>query len=128
MNYYKYLLFAILSYSFINYQYFLRPETIIEIVFGNVLIFFVLEYIILHKYALNIPFIKNKKNKKKKKKHIDNDSDDSDDLDESNDSNSSSEEKSKESLIDNNSLELLINEQDEEEIIHQANRPPYLNY
>jgi len=119
MNYYKYLLFAILSYSFINYQYFLRPETIIEIVFGNVLIFFVLEYIILHKYTLNLPFIKNKKKNKKKYK------DDSDDSDESNES---SEEKSKDSLIDNDSLELLINEQDEEEIIHQANRPPYLNY
>jgi hypothetical protein len=122
MNYYKYLLFAILSYSFINYQYFLRPETIIEIVIGNVLIFIVLEYIILHKYSLNIPFINNKKNNKKKYK------DDSDDSDNSNNSNESSEEKSKESLIDNDSLELLINEQDEEEIIHQANRPPYLNY
>ena len=120
MNYYKYLLFAILSYSFINYQYFIRPETIIEIVLCNVLIFFVLEYIILHKYSLNIPFIE-KNNKKNKKKSKDDDSDESDDSDDSS-------EQSKESLIDNDSLELLINEQDEEEILHQANRPPYLNY
>lgn len=113
MNYYKYLLFAILSYSFINYQYFLRPEIILEIVFGNVLIFFVLEYIILHKYSLNVPFFDNNK-KNKKKKFIDDES--SDDTDE------------KDSLIDNDSLELLINEQDEEEVMHQPNRPPYLNY
>jgi len=111
MNYYKYLLFAILSYSFINYQYFLRPEIIIEIIFGNILIFYVLEYIILHKYTLHIPFI-NKKHNKKKSEY---DSESSDD----------------QSLIDDNSLELLINEQDEEDkegVIHQTNRPPYLNY
>ena len=105
MNYYKYLLFAILAYSFINYQYFIRPETIIEIVFGNVLIFFVIEYIISNKYSLNIPFVNNSKNRKKSKSKRDDDSDDSSESE-------SSEEKSKESLIDNDSLELLINEQD----------------
>jgi hypothetical protein len=119
MNYYKYLLFAILAYSFINYQYFIRPETIIEIVFGNVLIFFVIEYIISNKYSLNIPFVNNSKNRKKSKSKRDDDSDDSDE---------SSEEKSKESLIDNDSLELLINEQDEKNRVHHLNGPPSLNY
>jgi hypothetical protein len=115
MNYFKYLLFAILSYSFIHYQYFLRPETIIEIVIGNTLIFFVLEYIILHKYSLDLPFIKNKKEKNKKE----------DDSESSENESENSDEKSRDSLIDNESLELLINEQDE---INQSNRPPYLNY
>ena len=120
MNYYKYLLFAILAYSFISYQYFLRPETIIEIIFGNALIFFVIEYIISNKYSLDIPFINNKKNKKNKKSKKDDDTDD-----DTNDTDTtSSDAQSKESLIDNDSLELLINEQEDE----NSNGVPSHNY
>ena len=127
MNYYKYLLFAILAYSFISYQYFLRTETIIEIIFASALIFFVIEFISTNKYSLNIPYVSdNKKNKKKNKKSKKDD--DSDDSSKDTTSDESSENKSKESLIDNDSLELIINEQDEQEIMHQQNIPPTLNY
>ena len=128
MNYYKYLLFAILAYAFINYQFNLRTDIIVQIIIGCALIFFVIEYVNINQYTIVNPF---DDSKQKKKNKYDDDLDDLDDLDDSEYTDESyesfnSSKSSKNKMIDSDSLELLISDKGDEDL-HHMNMPPYLN-
>lgn len=112
MNYYKYLLFCVLAFSFIKYQYYLRTDAIIQIVLGCVVILAILEYIDIDQYTEGLPFAKSEK-KINKKKQSDSESEDA-------------RNKSNDASIDNDSLELL-NEDNDDEYSRQPHIPPYLN-
>lgn len=102
MNYYKYILFCILIFSFIKYQYNFRNEVIAQIVVGSVLVIAVIDYINENDYNINLPFLTSKKSKKTK-------------------------QRKEEYSIDNDSLELLNEDIENDSYVRQAKLPPYFN-
>lgn len=102
MNYYKYILFCILIFSFIKYQYNFRNEVIAQIVVGSVIVVVAIDYINENDYNINLPFMASNKTKKTKQ-HKD------------------------ESSIDNDSLELLNEDIESDSYVRQDKLPPYFS-
>jgi hypothetical protein len=112
MNYYKYLLFCILAFSFIKYQYHLRTDAIAQIIIGCVVIVIILDYIEIDKLTADLPFMNNNATVKP----------------EAYDSEETSQ-KNERSYIDNDSLELLYEDKNnEDDYSEQVRTPPYLNF
>lgn len=114
---YKYILFFIISFAFVKYEFGIKNIIILQILLGCFIILFIIDYIITSGFSFKIPFYKQLfKTYKKHNKH--NSNNDDDDENNYNDSNSG------ESLIDSDSME-LINEKPSANV--QVNYPPSIN-